>query len=324
MAAKYHINPRIRAYGKARIDITRRASDESEWQSKWRAPLHSYPFTPGEGWQFCFEYKVDDFAAEVGFFIDVLGFEVRAFSPSYAQFTDPYNDFCFGVAATQEGEQSTDPETIRLQFNVDHILETVKTLEMRGIVFQQPPVPISGQPHLLVGYFRSPHGVCIDLFGEISLDDEDDDYPREEEEDEAETDRRIKEILGLSADPDDDIDEEEFTYEDEAEAEDLDEGQDEEISDEEDEETIHEISLASLDHQRSPETVRTPFESDLFSYSKTNPSPKNRRPVNSPSNRFPHLSTRGQTNILPPHNGKRVAELTYQEIEDDSGPLEED
>ena len=84
MSSKYHVNPRIRAYGKARIDVTLRATDEKEWQSMWRNPLNPFPFTWADDWAFCFEYQVDDFPAEVGFFIDILGFEVRAFSPSYA------------------------------------------------------------------------------------------------------------------------------------------------------------------------------------------------------------------------------------------------
>jgi len=318
MSAKYRINPRIRAYGKARIDITRRASDEREWQLKWRAPLHPYPFTPGEGWRFCFEYKVDDFAAEVGFFIDILGFDVCAFSPSYAQFVDPYHDICFGVVEAQEGETSTDPDTIRLQLKVDHILDTVKTLEARGIVFEQKPAPVGGQPDLLAGYFRSPHGVCIDLFGEISLD-EDDDYPREEDEDETETNQRIEEILGLSDASESDFDQEgDSDFNEEAEDEEQDEAQ------LEDEDAIYDVTLASLDYQRSPETVEPPIEPDLFLHSKTNLSPKNRRTVVPPSNRFPHLSTRPQPNVLPSRNGKRIPELTYQEFEDDSGMVDED
>ncbi len=312
MSAKYHINPRIRAYGKARIDITRRASDEKEWQSKWRPPLHPYPFTPGEGWRFCFEYKVDDFAAEVGFFIDILGFEVLAFSPSYAQFADPNHDFCFSVVAAQEGEPSTDPDTIRLQFNVKHIHETVKILEARGIVFEQKPVAPDGQSNLLVGYFRSPHGVCIDLFGAISLDD-DEDYPREEDEDDAEADELIEEILGLSDDAEDEMDEEpELPYEEETE----DEGQYEEQVDED---AMREITMTLLDNRKASKPRRRKIEPDLLSHLKTNSSRNTVRPVNQPSNRYPYPITYGHSKDSPIRNGRQIPELTYQEIEDDAG-----
>lgn len=310
MSAQYHINPRIRAYGKARIDITRRASDEEEWQSKWRPPLHPYPFTPGEGWRFCFEYKVDDFAAEVGFFIDILGFDVLAFSPSYAQFADPNNDFCFSIVAAEEGEPSTDPDTIRLQFKVEHIHETVKTLEARGIVFEQKPVSPDGQANLLVGYFRSPHGVCIDLFSEISLDN-DDDYPREEDEDEVEADKLIEEILGLSDDSADEMDTEQELPEEENENED---GY-EELSDED---AMQEITFPLVDHQRLSKPQRRKIEPDWISQLKTNSSRRTRRSINNPSNRFLYPTSSTQSKDAPARNGKPIPELTYQEIEEDS------
>ena len=178
MATKYHINPKMRAYGKARIEITRTAKNEKDWQENWREQLHSFPFTRGEGWNFCIEYKVDDFAAEVGFYIDFLGFPSSAFSPNYAQFTTPNGDFFFSVSEAQDGEESTPPDTLRIQFNVADIMDVVAELESRGIEFEQHPQPIQEGTEVLVGCFRTPHGVCIDLWGtrepEISmLDDED-------------------------------------------------------------------------------------------------------------------------------------------------------
>lgn len=165
MASTYHINPRIRAYGKARIDITQRAENEEEWLDGWRESLHPFAFEFKGHWKFNIEYKVDDYAAEVGFFIDILGFPVVEFSPSHAQFTTPDQEFTFSVAAALEGEGSTNPETLRLQFMVDEIMETCKELELRGAKFEQPPQKLPDGSGLFVGYFRTPHGVPIDLWG---------------------------------------------------------------------------------------------------------------------------------------------------------------
>ena len=164
MATKYHVNPKMRAYGKARIDITKRAKDEKDWQENWREQLYSYPLKLAEGWKYCFEYKVDDYAAEVGFFIDFLGFPSSAFSPSYARFSSPDEDFFFSISAVQEGEESTPPDTLRIQFNVVDLLGTIAELEDRGIVFEQQPQPIHEGSDILVGCFRTPHGICIDLW----------------------------------------------------------------------------------------------------------------------------------------------------------------
>ncbi len=33
---QHHVNPRFRAYGKARIDIAMRATNQSEWEKLWK------------------------------------------------------------------------------------------------------------------------------------------------------------------------------------------------------------------------------------------------------------------------------------------------
>lgn len=215
MATKYHVNPKMRAYGKARIDITRRAKDERDWQDNWREQLYFYPFEFADGWKTCFEYKVDDFAAEVGFFMDFLGFPSSAFSPSYAQFTSPDGDFYIGVSAREEGEECTPPDTIRLQFNIIDLFDTISELESRGIVFEGKPQPVYDDSDVLVTTFRTPHGICIDLWGidEIAssvLEDYDTENPvyddlegeLDEEMDDNEIDDMLDELLHQSDDTD--------------------------------------------------------------------------------------------------------------------------
>jgi len=163
MALQIHVDPRIRAYGKARIDVTRRARDENEWQLLWHEPRFSFPFSWGSGWKHCIQYTVDDFAAEIGFFIDVLGFPVNAFSPSYAQFTSPAGEFFFSIAAALEGEPSTPPTSLRLQFMLHDLPQTIQELERRGITFERKPEPGEGFP--AVALMQTPNGMIIELWG---------------------------------------------------------------------------------------------------------------------------------------------------------------
>jgi catechol 2,3-dioxygenase-like lactoylglutathione lyase family enzyme len=171
---KTHVNPRYRAYGKARIDIARRAASREDWDQLWKRSTFPFPFSWGESWKQCIEYKVNDFAAEVGFYIDIMGFPVNAFDPDYAMFTSPKGEFYFSVVPAAEGESATPPEAIRLQFMVDDILNLAAELERRGIKFEHWPQPCVGGSSLFIGYFRTPHGICIDLWGlvgdEFSVD----------------------------------------------------------------------------------------------------------------------------------------------------------
>ena len=170
MPTNYPINPRVRAYGKARIDIAQRAQTPLDWERLWVNPLHAFPFVWGEAWKQCMEYTVDDFAAEAGFFIDVLGLPVNAFGPAYAMFTSPQGDFFFSFIPTPEGESSTPPDAIRLQFMVADIFATARELELRGISFERHPVPLQPGSPLHAASFRTPNGIPVDLLGMVTSD----------------------------------------------------------------------------------------------------------------------------------------------------------
>jgi catechol 2,3-dioxygenase-like lactoylglutathione lyase family enzyme len=159
MDTQYRVNPRVRAYGKARIDVTRRAHDEREWQALWHEPRFPFPFTWGDSLKQCMQYTVADFAAEIGFFIDILGFPVSAFSTNYAQFTSPDQAFFFAV---REGEEVTPPDSLSIQFMLKDLAGTIQQLEQRGIVFEHKPEAEAGSPAVAV--LRSPHGVRIELW----------------------------------------------------------------------------------------------------------------------------------------------------------------
>ncbi len=163
--SKFPINPRFRAYGKARIDIAKRANTRADWDQLWKKPSHPFPFTWGNSWKQCVEYKVADFAAEVGFFIDILGFPVNAFDPDYAMFTSPSGDFYFSVVPARENENPTPNGAIRLQFMVQDILATAFELENRGVKFDQLPARVADNSSFLIGCFHTPNGIDIELWG---------------------------------------------------------------------------------------------------------------------------------------------------------------
>jgi len=163
-----HVSSKVRAYGKARIDIARRAVTRQDWDTLWKRPQNDFPFTWGKYWKQCIEYRVDDFASEVGFFIDILGLPVIAFDPSYAMFTSPAGEFAFSVVQALEGSYSTPADAIRIQFMVDDVFATTEELGRRGIVFEQNPEPLSEGSILYVATFQTPHGICMDVWGEVA------------------------------------------------------------------------------------------------------------------------------------------------------------
>lgn len=162
-----HINPRFRAYGKARLDIARRAHTRADWEHLWKPTMHPFAFQWGERWQHCIEYRVDDFPAEVGFFIDVLGFPVKAFNDRYAMFTSPDEAFHLAVLPADEHAPAIPPEALRLQFMIRDLEDTVAELERRGVVFDLPPQPLHPGSHMHIAAFHTPHGIAVELWSEV-------------------------------------------------------------------------------------------------------------------------------------------------------------
>ena len=167
MSPAPHVSPRIRAYGKARIDITRRARDEAEWRRLWKEPSQPYAFKPGPGWAINWVYTVEDYAAEIGFLIDVLGFPVLAFSPSQAQLASPEGGFALTVLSAREDSPATPPDSVHLQLSVAALSSTVKELERRGVTFDRQPAPAGEDLAWQSAAFRTPHGIVIELVGEV-------------------------------------------------------------------------------------------------------------------------------------------------------------
>lgn len=167
MANNYPAKGRVRAYGKARIELAEQANRARDWKHIWKAPMHPYAFHLASDWKQCVEYQVEDFPAEVGFMIDVLGLEVNALDNGYAQFSSPQGDFFFAIVPTPPGRTSTHPDALRIQFMVTDILEVASELESRGIQFELLPQPCQPGSSLYIGYFRTPHGIPIEIWGRM-------------------------------------------------------------------------------------------------------------------------------------------------------------
>lgn len=313
MTGKYHINPRFRAYGKARLDVTLRAKNEQEWQEMWREPYNAFPFSWASDWKYCFLYMVDDFAAEVGFFIDILGFEVGAFSPRYAQFTSPGKEICFSVVSVDEGEESTSPDTIQLQLNIVNVKKTIKDLENRGVEFNTALNEDQDGLSKLVGYFRSPHGVRINLWNERQTTTHEDREIDMEDMDDDETDRLIDELLGLS-DDNYEINDDLTDNEDE----DIDQGLYTETSIDEDmddaDDRVNKVLQSPIpEKENGTENIRN----------------KASTPINQPHLPFDRRLRQSKTTIRdssqnwPHSNDRRNGDVVYDEIEEDF-PLDMD
>ena len=160
-----------RKLGQARLEVAKKAKTREDWDKLWKEPAHPYPFKLGPCWKNCVEYKVEDFAAEVGFFLDILGFDPNALGPEYAMLTSPDKEFYFSIVPAEEGK-GTSTDAIRLQFMIEDILNVAEELEKRGIAFEKEPEPQGEGSPLYKSTFRTPHGIPVDLWGMVEQKEE--------------------------------------------------------------------------------------------------------------------------------------------------------
>ena len=130
------------------------------------APTPAFPFKWGECWTHTVEYRVADFEAEVGFFLDVMGFRPNALGPDYAMFTGPNRDFFLSIVPANDVAEATPGDTLRLGFMIQEIEKVAAELRRRGVELEKPVARYQeSEAPLYTARFRTPNGIAVDLWG---------------------------------------------------------------------------------------------------------------------------------------------------------------
>ncbi|HVZ42132.1 MAG TPA: hypothetical protein VHI13_22825 [Candidatus Kapabacteria bacterium] len=152
----------IRERGAARI-----AAAAPRTREAWQKAMEGKPdfaFTWGDCWKQCTEYTVDDIAAEIGLYTDVLGLSPMILDSDRGMFTSPDNAFYLTVVAANAERPATVPGSIAIEFMIDDLPATTAELERRGLAFEEQPRPCAPGSPLHTAVFRTPHGVRVTLW----------------------------------------------------------------------------------------------------------------------------------------------------------------
>ncbi len=158
----------VREAGNKRLAASAPDSSAEERDKLWADSEHPFPFRWGNCWKHTVEYRVADFPAEVGFFVDVLGFDINVLDAGYAMFTHPEREFYISVIPVADGAEPTPPDVFSLQFKLENILDATTEIERRGVTFEQPLEHCGGPESLQhTAAFRTPAGIRIVLWGGV-------------------------------------------------------------------------------------------------------------------------------------------------------------
>lgn len=153
-----------REYGEKRIEFARQCKTQEDWQ-KWEDSTGKFAFDFGECWNHTTEYKVADMASEIGFFIDILGFDCNTISSDYVMIMSPGKEFFFSFRPANSEETVTPNDAITLEFFLKNLAQTVEVLKSRGIEFSQDYQKEEAGSPLATAKFSTPNGIPIRLWG---------------------------------------------------------------------------------------------------------------------------------------------------------------
>lgn len=154
--------------GRARLERIARFNlngrDESD---PWPEPP-SYPFVPSQYWLSTIELNVADHAAEVGFWIDLLGFSMGAFWDDALMVRSPDNTF--GLSLYPAGEDRPPVQGVRIELMIDNLVEAAQALKERGVIDDAPfGEPWGAENVMRTCVLTSPSGIRVSLLGQVAL-----------------------------------------------------------------------------------------------------------------------------------------------------------
>ena len=108
-----------------------------------------------------FEYQVEDFEAELGFYVSVLGLANIALTDEYALFKHPEHEYCISFRKNTSNVTAANTG-LKLLFMTTNIPTAVAHLELSGLV---PECEIrKGSPVQDVIHFATPAGVAVEIW----------------------------------------------------------------------------------------------------------------------------------------------------------------
>lgn len=154
-----------KTWGTERVDFAAQAKSKEDW-ARWKKTKYEFAFEWGNCWTHCIEYKVADFQAEVGFFIDVLGCDCNSISEDYAMFMGPKREFFFSVRKPKAGETPTPSDALTIEFMIRDLFKTLERLKQRGVAVSEEPRPMQEGSTLYSASFLTPNGMQVRLWSE--------------------------------------------------------------------------------------------------------------------------------------------------------------
>jgi hypothetical protein len=149
--------------GKSRLDITSKIRSQEDFETLWKKPSHAAEPKWDECWKACVEYAVPELHAEVGFYIEVLGFGINAAWDNRVMLISPDSAYTFTLYSEPTAIPS---KSLNMQFMVKNIIEIDKAMKANGIPYTQQLKKAWGEENPMKTIIvKTPSGIDLTVWG---------------------------------------------------------------------------------------------------------------------------------------------------------------
>ena len=159
------LNLTCKKLGTKRIKIISEIKSPQEYAKKWPKPKNKFNFKWGDCWKAVIEYGVSDYEAEVGFYIDYLGFSLNAIWDDHAMLMTPDGEYAFTIYRDKTVKGKID-KLLNVQFMLGNIKSVSSRLKRNKVKIVQALKNEWGKDSAMKKFkFLTPNGIQITLWG---------------------------------------------------------------------------------------------------------------------------------------------------------------
>ena len=128
--------------GKSRLETLAKIRSAEDFEKMWQEPENAAPVKWGDCWKACVEYAVPELEAEVGFYIEVLGFGINAAWDNRVMLISPDGEYTFTIYSEAD---STPSQSLQMEFMVSNIAEINQAMKACGVPYEQELKKVWGE-----------------------------------------------------------------------------------------------------------------------------------------------------------------------------------
>jgi catechol 2,3-dioxygenase-like lactoylglutathione lyase family enzyme len=149
--------------GKSRLETLSKIRSPEDFEKMWKEPQDAAVLKWGDCWKACVEFAVPQLEAEVGFYIEVLGFGINATWDNRVMLISSDGAYTFTLYSDKDAQPAN---ALKMQFMVSNIAEIDAAMRKCGVPYVQELKKVWGENNdMKTIVVKTPSGIDLTVWG---------------------------------------------------------------------------------------------------------------------------------------------------------------